>query len=671
MKGWKRKIGSLGLIFSWGWGTGVYASTPFPLSGLAQVDPLPSLPVPTDGTNPIEPVRPINPSYFPMCVPPLFEPPQISLSFPTMAQSLHAIALEYAQLGEFDRAEAIAAEIPSNITGSDPEVDRLGNGMSANLQAKALAEIADVAIAAGQRDRGLTLLKRAESLINGASEPDLESIAVALMRAGQRDRARTLIQTYTEADRRANVIERVAVRLAETGSIEAALAFVTPQEAGRKVWFAIPRYYLDARQFERALAVPNLISDFCLRVEVQREISQSLLEANQPDLALQMAQTIEDRSLQVETLLAIADWHLARGESQPALAILSSLLNAPDRIGTDDLVRIAAHLISAGETPRTRELLQSIESSRDRNLNYLPPSDSTVGDLAVQWARLGDFERALRLTQGIEPQDIRARALLDLARLRADTGQNDEAIALLDLAFPLVQTAFVPDEYLDFSQVSLASFVVTLAKAGEFERALAFANTLEHSRSRVLQALGMALVAAERYPEAIQVARSPRTDTLQIWGRIAFAYTRSGREDEAKQRLSELEPDQSAGALGYLAGFLLDAGDIDRAIDVAVQMGETWTQPSLLLNIADAALENDLPDLAISALDKALPAVRAIANYSRNPFYNADILLADIAQRYRRLGQTQRASDLLQEAYTLAKKRDRASPSLQWEIYRN
>jgi hypothetical protein len=61
----------------------------------------------------------------------------------------------------------------------------------------------------------------------------------------------------------------------------------------------------------------------------------------------------------------------------------------------------------------------------------------------------------------------------------------------------------------------------------------------------------------------------------------------------------------------------------------------------------------------------------AIANYPEKRFYDADILSANIAQRYRRLGQTQRALELLEEAYTFAKNRDRYAPQLEWEIYQN
>lgn len=170
----------------------------------------------------------------------------------------------------------------------------------------------------------------------------------------------------------------------------------------------------------------------------------------------------------------------------------------------------------------------------ERALKLDPKDSGTVWSLAHVYAILGRHEEAIRLTRNFADEfGAEGRNHLEVANRLLDASRYEDAVATLDLALDRgAEPAMVAD-----------ARGVALLGLGQVEAAVA--------------AFEFAVDAKQRHPGTV--------------GRLAFAYARSGRQNEAAELLEELMLRADSEPVSSLALATIHAGlgDKDRAIEEA------------------------------------------------------------------------------------------------------
>lgn len=313
----------------------------------AIAQPTPSLP-PLPPAFPIGDVPPLPclPSSLPIFTNPRLYSPR---PFNPNARNRQKIAIQYAALGQYDRAAEIATELPD-----------------ASYQSATLLEIADLALTKGERNLAVVILEQVLQL-----PPTLEvdeqaaifaDIAVKFAAAGQVERGLQLARRQENEWEQQRTVASIIVKLAETGQISQALqlAQATPGVANQ-VWPAIVRAAIAAGKYTQGVEIASNLENRCDRAGALQQASTSLFRAGQEELALEVAQAIAEAKYKVEALTSIAAQLLEAERTEEALPILTLALEATPALSpyqkADALIAIARHLIVAGEGKQAEALL--------------------------------------------------------------------------------------------------------------------------------------------------------------------------------------------------------------------------------------------------------------------------------------------------------------------------
>jgi len=150
----------------------------------------------------------------------------------------------------------------------------------------------------------------------------------------------------------------------------------------RAVPSALPALWIRLGQVHRAEALAHSISEPHEQVRALRLAGEALVEVNQRDRAEQMAQGVDDFSIRVEVLAAVAE---ALAESDPARAVA---------------------LVASAE--------QTAHAITNRNNQSWP-----LNAVATALCRLGHWDHAKQVAANIIDPDLRAWALTKLAKAMA------------------------------------------------------------------------------------------------------------------------------------------------------------------------------------------------------------------------------------------------------------
>ncbi|MCX5392634.1 hypothetical protein [Streptomyces sp. NBC_00094] len=190
-------------------------------------------------------------------------------------------------------------------------------------------------------------------------------------------------------------------------------------------------------------------------------------------------------------------------------------------------------------------------------------SDGIPPTLPWAWAVLGRYGRAEGLARSIRSLDWRAQALTDIALRLFETGETDEAVALLAEAQDAAAQAgnMTGDE----REKALAVVCRAWSRIGLLDRAAAVALLVEHPRTRseLLCELSRAWSAAGMRERAVALCRvEPDAPTrARVLAETAVGYAECGDVEQAVRLAAEAGPDGEVLPLVRIAGVLLRGGD--------------------------------------------------------------------------------------------------------------
>ena len=401
--------------------------------------------------------------------------------------------------------------------------------------------------------------------------------------------------------------------------------------------------------------------------------------------ARQAEANIQGDEFKAKALTAIAQAYNTAGEPASAIETAALAFQHAESVDYPNPVRrawvvqpIAAIYAEAGEIEQALQIARSIEDESYK--------DSAVGEVAIAIAQAGQTEEALALLQEVTLPFYKAQTLATMGLQLAEDGNEqaqslfEQAIATADtdmylqqeIAHKATQAGFtelafnqlasLPDKTVEvgglleiarhYSEVdepetarkALQQAIEATAQAEEYERA-------ELSRQLIVQALEMQAhdLALLTLQQPLQTDPSVFFDGKSAHEHVALAAAQAGQFDIALATVEAVDPsyvsirDRTwlAIALAYA-----DAGNFEEALAAAAKIqGIDWPhQPQALAGIGLRYQKAGMREEADATIAQAIQAAEALENSQLKVY-----AFNDIALEYAKAGQTESASDLLNQ----------------------
>ena len=190
------------------------------------------------------------------------------------------------------------------------------------------------------------------------------------------------------------------------------------------------------------------------------------------------------------------------------------------------LLDVSSQYIRLGQTIKAKELLDEVLQFVSEGKSTMPGFD----DIAIQYAELGEFSKALKVAKKIKDESRKSYALTNISREFARAGQFAEAITLIDA---------IKD---NFSAKRMLA--IQYAKSDKFSNALIVAETIKKSVQDYEETL---VYIAEEYVRVGQLAEATRLiETIKITTHkadgtltIAEGYAKAKNQKMADQLFTE------------------------------------------------------------------------------------------------------------------------------------
>src|SRR5262249_54942459 len=156
-----------------------------------------------------------------------------------------------------------------------------------------------------------------------------------------------------------------------------------------------------------------------------------------------------------------------------------------------------------------------------------------------RYARLGQLERAMRVSDMMGNGSFKDSALIAIANKYAESGQFDRALAINN---QIETTNFKPDilvfvakQYLDRGEREKA--IALLRKAFGASRRVTALNLQQFARSDV----ALLFAKAGQYDQAIQIVKATdaQAPKLRLLTQLASVFAQAGKQEAAEKLLSE------------------------------------------------------------------------------------------------------------------------------------
>lgn len=352
---------------------------------------------------------------------------------------LEKIAVNYAQLGDYERGIQVANKILGDITkgralaqivvqyvvaGDYNHARQLANTIEAkSSQARAFLEIA------AKTGDYQPALSAAQQIDEHESAP-LKSlifhrIASSYIKAGKRKQAS---QVLAQAVNVAKSIEEPARQVEQLTQV--ALLY---RKAGEEAQAA--EIFSQALQQVSQLKESDTKSELLARVAVkygkagEKELATSVF--NQ---ALSIAQSLQDKDKKARTLASIA---IASAQINPYNQVLEFTHTIGDaNTQASVLIHIAKDYTQAGDNEEAHQALNQALAIVQASKNT-PDKAQELAEIALQLVKIAQYDQALAIAQTLdmtEKDSPKAAVLAKIAKAYAKAGQKEKAIALLSQA---------------------------------------------------------------------------------------------------------------------------------------------------------------------------------------------------------------------------------------------
>jgi tetratricopeptide (TPR) repeat protein len=422
---------------------------------------------------------------------------------------LIGIASYLAALGQYDQALKL--------------VDRM---KACDLRDIALVKVASTLAKGGEYDQALKLVDRMKE--PGFRDIALVEVASTLAKERQFDRALQLVNIIRRHDEKALALNSIAKSLAQAGQIDRALQLANTIQLGyRKASLldSIVDTLTEAGNYEQALRIADTIADTD-EVKTHKQdafvnIAYKLASSGKIDLALQVANRLDDRS-KARALGAIASSLAKTGQFNQAMQLVETIKNDP--LKAVALVRLAENLTEANQL---EQVLQEVKKIQDGSME----EEFTISSIAISFAKVGQFDRALQLASSSKSDQVKDNALRSITRSLAQAGQYDRA---KKVASTMKEG---PDKAMAFVYIA-----ASLAEVGKIADALQVVSSIE-DRTPVTDTWFsetlMVLTEERKYNPALQMANTIRDENEKAWTltELANELIKAGQTELASQAI--------------------------------------------------------------------------------------------------------------------------------------
>lgn len=552
-----------------------------------------------------------------------------------------------------DDAELIAASI-------DNDVER---AFALNTIAISLADSGDISKAIRLSDSIKTSAIYREHSVQWTHARTLAGIARALAAA---DDTRAAVM-FQDAERAAKSIEDVSFRDNALQDVTAALTHSRRFSEAQRVATLIDGWrksqalsglvdaFAKAGDFEKARALVDAIPDVQWRSFAHRDIAQELACSDRYDEARSIEREINEITIRVSTLLAIASALFQKRDYRAdyvldeALKLCVAIKSPSDRASAfrhmtrillkaqdlDRASRIFGQVHQEAGVKRDdrkycaalREMAIALASVDDSHANSIIDDvgasiETLEGfqkmdekrEFATSLIRVGRFHRAWQVLESDNGDILRGDAWRELAICLLRSGDHRADMAFRNAQAPAREMNDTSHDEL------LAKLVVALIEERQFEMAEGLIPSMKeiYRRSEALTRLGVALHQNDS-KRALELFSQAEEMTRKQWGSdytrdrvlvgVVSGLTESGEFDNALRVVSTIETDgHRVTALSYLAGRLVLVGDprgqdlLDEGLRLASsgRPGDGWYEAKTLRQ--EAALLSREGDWGASAL---------------------------------------------------------------------
>ncbi|HEU4390410.1 MAG TPA: hypothetical protein VFV34_21580 [Blastocatellia bacterium] len=327
------------------------------------------------------------------------------------------------------------------------------------IRAELLSSLAIVYMKLGEKEKGEALLTRSRQLIEEDDDltkdcyecPSKEFFRILLAvdhaQAGQMNQALDMLEQLVrlarqrQMDNHGEFLAKLASVFGGLGNTERALqllseafelAKTTDDKTGKSAALeGITKRFASLGQLEQAVRVAGTMEQGPFKDGALIAIAKKYAEAGQLDRALEINNQIETTNFKPDTLVVVANQYIDRGEKERATVLLRKALSA---------------------------------SGQATALNL---QQFTRSDVALAFAKAGQYEQALQIVKAIDAHASKLGLLTELAPVFAGAGQDKAAERVLSEAYGL--TGFSKGTY--FQAADILRVANAYAAIGKKERA--------------------------------------------------------------------------------------------------------------------------------------------------------------------------------------------------------
>lgn len=365
------------------------------------------------------------------------------------------------------------------------------------------------------------------------------------------------------------------------------------------------------------------------------DIASSYAAVGQSNQALQVAQNIENLTLKVNVLSQIAVQSAKTGQVEQSAAIFSQALEVANKIESPPdkvmaLEAIATRYRIAGQKGKAAEVLSQAVQSSDEIWGISFVKDTVLERIAINYAKLGNYDRGIQVADKIVDDIPKGRALAQIVAQYVAGGDYNQARQVADT--------------IEIQTSKANALIEIAAKTGDYQQALSVAQTIDEEESVQLKSI--------------------------ILGKIALLYSIAGQEKQAAEVLSQAlqtatKIEQTDAKVRQLAKVALQYAEVGKkeqavkvssqALQVANQSQEATKKAELLTRVAVVYETVGRHDLATSVFAQALQIAQSVDNEDKKAQTLAKLAIASVEIKpYNQVLQlTQSIKDATAQAYVL------------------
>lgn len=578
------------------------------------------------------------------------------------AETLAFITKALARIGKLDQAVELAQSLPKD-----------------SWQGFAFSNIVKSLIAVEQWEQALEV---AQLIEDNYSQEDTDTkfpsgnhlqafyeIAVALRETGKLEQALQVTEFIDDEFKgfKAPVLGSIAVEFAKLGKFDQALEIARGTENDyddSQIGIELAK----AGKLKEARQIAQSLQDNYYQIDVLSEVVTQLTNLGKLTEAIEIAQSLENEENQGLILGKIALTLGREGKVERALQLTQQ---APASEKTEITGKVAEGLIvndfagaleifrSLEDNPRKYWIARNmavaltVNGQVDKALQFsesleLPHYNADIASLleqiAVNFARLGDFERALEISQSIH-EYFRWGALGKIAIELAAVGDVEQSLSLAESSFA--------NSFDSYQDDLLAAIARELAEKGQVEKALALTKNGKYtsSQTEILGGIAIGLGAKGEFSSGVEIAESLEDDSVKAnaLGQIALQLIeakkfRQGMEVAQLLNNSVNELEDKVYDLNNIAIAFAQAKEIDSAFQV-LEMFDFPKDDQQKPHFASGLYYSTLREIATSQVkvgnvDEALEITESL--------YPGDkiLVLNEVTRTLVKSGETNRALEL-------------------------